>query len=96
VLVVVLVVVAAIAVPLAALLIGVGLGLFVGGLAGVGTGFVAADPCWGMRVAVSTAAAAVPIVLGGAGLIAALGPVTVIAIPLLYAAAGLVWWLRQS
>jgi hypothetical protein len=96
VLVVALVLVAAIAVPLAALVVGVGLGLFVGGLAGVGAGFVAADRHRGVRVAVSTAAAAVPVVVAGAGLVAALGPVSVIALPVLYAVAGLLWWVGQS
>jgi hypothetical protein len=91
----VLVLVAAIAVPPAARLVAVGLGLFVGGLAGVGAGFVAADPYRGVRVAASTAAAAVPVVVVGVGLVAALGPVTVIALPLLYAVAGLVWWVGQ-
>jgi hypothetical protein len=92
----VLMLLAGIAVPQAALLAGVGLGLFVGALAGVGAGFVAADPRQGVRVAVITAAAAVPVVIAGAGLIAALGPVSVIALPLLYAVAGLAWWVRQS
>jgi hypothetical protein len=95
-LVAVLMLVAAIAVPQAALLAGVGLGLFVGALAGVGAGFVAADPYRGVRVAVITAAAAVPVVVAGVGLVAALGPVTVIALPVLYAVAGLAWWVRQS
>jgi hypothetical protein len=96
VLVLVLVVVAAIVVPPAALVVGVGLGLFVGGLAGVGAGFVAADPCRGMRVAVGTAAVGVPVVVAGAGLVAALGSVSVIALPVLFGVAGLVWWVRQS
>ncbi len=92
----VLMLMAAIAVPQAALLVGVGLGLFVGALAGVGAGFVAADPHRGVRVAVITAAVAVPVVLAGTGLVAALGPVSVIALPALYAVAGLAWWVGQS
>lgn len=92
----VLMLVAAIAVPQAALLAGMGLGLFVGALAGVGAGFVAADPHRGVRVAVITAAVAVPVVLAGAGLVVVLGPVSVIALPALYAVAGLAWWVGQS
>jgi hypothetical protein len=92
----VLMLVAAIAVPQAALLAGAGLGLFVGALAGVGAGFVAADPHRGVRVAVITAAAAVPVVIAGTGLVAVLGPVSVIALPLVYALAGLAWWVGQS
>lgn len=93
VLVVGLVLVAATAVPLAARLVAVGLGLFVGVLAGLGAGFIAADPYRGVRVAVTTAAAAVPVVVAGTGLIGALGPVSVVALPVLYAIAGLAWWV---
>ncbi|WP_222131426.1 hypothetical protein [Pseudonocardia sp. C8] len=95
-LVLVLMLVAATAVPPAALVVEVGLGLFVGGLAGVGAGFVAADPGRGVAVAVRTAAVAIPVVVVSSGLVAALGPVSVIALPAIYTVAGLAWWATRS
>lgn len=96
VLAVALVLVASIAVPPAALVVGVGLGLFLGALAGVGAWFVEADPHRGVRVALSTTAIAIPVVLAGTGLVAAFGPASVIALPVLYGVTGLVWWVGRS
>ncbi|MGI5128916.1 hypothetical protein ACQEVB_19080 [Pseudonocardia sp. CA-107938] len=88
-----LVLIAAAAVPTAGLLAATGLGLLIGCVAGVGAGFVAADPRRGVRVALTTAAAATPAAVALAGLVMALGPVSVIALPALYAVAGIAWWI---
>jgi hypothetical protein len=91
-----LVLVASAVVPTVALVVGVGLGLVVGGVAGAGVGFVAADSRRGLRVAVATAAVAVPVVVAGAGLVALLGPVSVGVLPAVTTVVGLVWWVRRA
>lgn len=91
----VLVPIAILVVPAAALLGCVGLGLLVGGLAGVGIWLVTADPGRGVRVVPPVSAAVATACVAFAGLVAVLGPATVVVLPGLYAVAGLLWWLLR-